>query len=64
MLKHWLLVGVIAGLVAYAAIDGPRIATNIAYAVTKGENQAGANNWPRWPKTIRFRLCSRRWPRF
>jgi len=40
-IKSWLPIGVLVAVVAYALIDGPRFATQIAYAVTKGENQAG-----------------------
>ena len=38
--KSWLPIGILAVVVAYALIDGPRFAAQIAYAVTKGENQA------------------------
>ncbi|MCE5328462.1 MAG: Do family serine endopeptidase [Planctomycetaceae bacterium] len=39
-INRWLSAGVLVAVVAYAAIDGPRIATRIAFAVTQGQNQA------------------------
>jgi serine protease Do len=40
LIRTWLPVLVIAGLVAYIAVDGRRLATSISYAVTKGRNDA------------------------
>ncbi|MCE5326518.1 MAG: Do family serine endopeptidase [Planctomycetaceae bacterium] len=39
-ITKWLPTGVLIAVVAYVAIDGPRIAGQIAHAVSKGENQA------------------------
>ena len=40
VIRTWLPVMAIAGLVAYIAVDGRRLATSISYAVTKGRNDA------------------------